>query len=221
MTTIDNSKAILDGVFSDATVTVPANTTYNAYTVLGRNASGKLTAFSTNNNVDAVAAAKATGELTFTGTAETSVPIVTKVKTAGNIVFETLETAAIPTGETTITIPARAVEAGADGNIAASTTLSLVAAISGISAVANGAKFSGGADAVAQFIAEPSYILAHSIENSTDSSVDYPLARVLECGDVDMAKAVFVKTADATDENVLTALKNNGIRLVHVDYATA
>ena len=36
-----------------------------------------------------------------------------------------------------------------------------------------------------------------------------------------MAKAVFVKTADATDENVLTALKNNGIRLVHVDYATA
>ena len=120
MTTIDNSKAILDGVFSDRTVTVPANTTYAAYTVLGLNSSGKLTAFSTNNE----------------GT-------------------------------------------------------------------------------------EPSYILAHSIENSTNAAVDYPLARVLECGDADQSKVVFIKAADKSDAAVLTALKNNGIRLVHVDYATA
>ncbi len=125
---IDNSKAILDGVYSDATVTVPAKTTYAANTVLGFNSSGKLTAFSTDNNVAA-----------------------------------------------TSTTPA--------------------------------------------FEAEPSYILAHPIANETNAAVDYPLARVLECGDVDIDKAVFVKTADASSAKVITALKNNGIRLVHVDYA--
>lgn len=125
---IDNSKAILDGVYSDATVTVPAKTTYAAYTVLGLNSSGKLTAFSTDNNVAA-------------------------------------------------------------------------------------------AEDTPAFEAEPSYILAHPIANDTSDAVDYPLARVLECGDVDIKKAVFVKTADASNAKVVTALKNNGIRLVHVDYA--
>lgn len=126
---IDNSKAILDGVYSDATVTVPAKTTYAAYTVLGLNSSGKLTAFSTDNNVAA-------------------------------------------------------------------------------------------AEDTPAFEAEPSYILAHPITNDTSDAVDYPLARVLECGDVDIKKAVFVKTADASNAKVVTALKNNGIRLVHVDYAS-
>lgn len=125
---VDNSKAILDGVFSDATVTVAANTTYAANTVLGFNSSGKLTAFTTDNNV-----------------------------------------------EGTPTTPA--------------------------------------------FEAEPSYILAHPIVNDTSSAVDYPLARVLECGEVDIAKAVFIKAADAKNAKVIAALKNNGIRLVHVDYA--
>ena len=129
MTTIDNRNAILEGVYSDATVLVPANTTYEAYTVLGLNADGALTAYSTDNDVEA-------------------------------------------TSDT----PA--------------------------------------------FKGEPSYILAHSITNSDASnSIEYPLARVLECGDVDIEKAVFVKAADATNAAVLTSLKNNGIRLVHVDYA--
>lgn len=128
MTKIDNSKAILDGVFSDITVTVPAKTTYAANTVLGLNSQGKITAFTSDNNVKA-------------------------------------------------------------------------------------------SEGVAGFIAEPSYILAHQIENTTESPIEYPLARVLECGEVDIAKAVFIKAADAEDVNVLTALKNNGIRLVHVDYA--
>lgn len=125
---VDNSKAILNGVYSDATVTVPANTTYEANTILGFNSTGKLTAFTTDNNV--------------AGTSTTSA-----------------------------------------------------------------------------FEAEPSYILAHPIANETSAAIDYPLARVLECGEVDIAKAVFIKAADATDAKVIAALKNNGIRLVHVDYA--
>lgn len=122
MTKIDNSKAILDGVYSDATVTVPANAAYEAYTVLGLNADEKLTAYSSDNDKDG-------------------------------------------------------------------------------------------------FISEPSYILAHPIVNETNAAVDYPLARVLECGEVDIEKAVFIKAEDAQNPKVLAALKNNGIRLVHVDYA--
>lgn len=53
MAHINNSKVILDGIFSDASIYVPANTTYAEGTVLGRNSSGKLTAFSSDLNVAA------------------------------------------------------------------------------------------------------------------------------------------------------------------------
>lgn len=53
MTTIDNSKIFLGGVFTDADVYVAANTNYVNGTVLGRNSSGKLVAFSSDNNVAA------------------------------------------------------------------------------------------------------------------------------------------------------------------------
>ena len=53
MTHIDNSRIFHEGVYADASVLVPANTTYKVGTVLGRNKAGKLTAFSTDNNVAA------------------------------------------------------------------------------------------------------------------------------------------------------------------------
>lgn len=53
MTHIDNSRIFHEGVYTNASVLVPANTTYKAGTVLGRNKDGKLTAFSTDNNVAA------------------------------------------------------------------------------------------------------------------------------------------------------------------------
>ena len=53
MTTIDNSKIFLGGIFTDAEVKVAANTTYYAGTILGRNVSGDLVAFSSDNNVEA------------------------------------------------------------------------------------------------------------------------------------------------------------------------
>lgn len=45
MTHIDNSKVFHDGVYADASVLVPANTTYKIGTVLGRNADGALTGY--------------------------------------------------------------------------------------------------------------------------------------------------------------------------------
>ncbi len=51
MTHIDNSKIFHEGVYADVTLTVAASTTLKVGTVLGRNSSGKLVAFSTDNNV--------------------------------------------------------------------------------------------------------------------------------------------------------------------------
>lgn len=53
MTQIDNSKIFLEGVYADVSVKNAANTTLEAGTVLGRNSSGDLVAFSTDNNVAA------------------------------------------------------------------------------------------------------------------------------------------------------------------------
>lgn len=55
-TIIDNSKIFLGGTFDDANVKVPANTTYKAGTVLGLNATGEITAFTTANNAEGFSA---------------------------------------------------------------------------------------------------------------------------------------------------------------------
>lgn len=129
MATVDNSKIFHEGTYSDVSVTVPANTTYQAGTVLGRNKDGDLVAFSTDNNV-----------------------------------------AASPGPE---------------------------------------------------FNTSPLYILAQSIENKDGSNAEeFDLVRVFESGVVDAAKLIFIKTADATDIEVLDALKTNGFRLRNVEELT-
>lgn len=52
MTKIDNSKIFLGGVYADAAVNVPAQTTYKEGTVLARNADGYLTAYTSANDTD-------------------------------------------------------------------------------------------------------------------------------------------------------------------------
>lgn len=129
MTTVDNSKIFHEGTYSDVTIKVPAQTTYQAGTVLGRNKDGDLVAFSTDNNV-----------------------------------------AASPGPE---------------------------------------------------FNTSPLYILAQSIENKDESNAEeFDLVRVFESGVVDAAKLIFVKTADATDIEVLDALKTNGFRLRNIEELT-
>lgn len=129
MTTVDNSKIFHEGTYSDVTIKVPAETTYQAGTVLGRNKDGDLVAFSTDNNV-----------------------------------------AASPGPE---------------------------------------------------FNTSPLYILAQTIENKDESNAEeFDLVRVFESGVVDAAKLIFIKTADATDVEVLDALKTNGFRLRNVEELT-
>ena len=56
MSIIDNSKIFISGTFDDADVKVPAKTTYKAGTVLGLNADGDITAFTTENDGEGFAA---------------------------------------------------------------------------------------------------------------------------------------------------------------------
>lgn len=90
-------------------------------------------------------AIKATGTLTFTGTAGSTIPYQTRVA-SGNILFECLESGIIETGETTVDIPAQCVYKGIIGNVGAGAIDTLIETISGISAVTNTNAFSGGAE---------------------------------------------------------------------------
>lgn len=74
----------------------------------------------------------------------------------------------------------------------------------------------GSAEAVQAFIAEPTYILAQDLTNPGTSSIEVPMVRVFESGEVDAAMIVFSKAADATDAGVLAAMKNNGFNLRNV-----
>lgn len=129
MTHIDNSKIFHNGVYADASVLVPASTTYKIGTVLGRNSDGKLTAFSS------------------------------------------------------------------DLNVAAS-------------------------EGVEAFTSSPLYILAQTVTNETASPLTCDLVRVFDSGVVDKNGLIFVKSSDATNDEVLDALRVNNFRLVNVEELT-
>lgn len=92
------------------------------------------------------AGVKATVMVTFTGSAGTVVPIGTLCVTSGRLSFAT--DAALTLGDTgTGTVSATAVEVGAEYNIPANTIITTQEAISGVTAVTNEEKATGGTDA--------------------------------------------------------------------------
>ncbi len=95
-------------------------------------------------------AAKAEGILTFTVdsalSTDLTIPAGTVCMTAGLVRFETTEAAVLPAGEVRVEASARAVEAGAAGNVGGGTILSMAVAPVGVSRVSNASPFSGGVD---------------------------------------------------------------------------
>ncbi len=95
-------------------------------------------------------AAKAEGSIQFSVDTAAStgrpIPAGTVCMTAGLVRFETVEDGVLPAGELTTLVRARAVEAGAAGNAAAGTILSLAVAPVGVSRCVNPEGFSGGTD---------------------------------------------------------------------------
>lgn len=62
----------------------------------------------------------------------------------------------------------------------------------------------------------PLYILAQTVVNEGDAADEFPLVRAFEEGVVDAAKLIFKNESDATNEEVLDALKTNGYKLRNV-----
>ena len=91
-------------------------------------------------------AVKATGQVTFTGTDGTVIPVGTRVSTddVEPIYFVTTEEGTITGGS--VTVAAEAETAGAAGNVAAGEITLVVGDLSGVASVTNSAPFDGGAD---------------------------------------------------------------------------
>ena len=96
-------------------------------------------------------AVRAEGTLRFfvTTAAQTdrTIPAGTVCMTAGLVRFETTRAGVLPAGKLQTDIPARAVEPGSAGNIAAGTVVSLAVAPVGVAGCGNPKAFGGGADA--------------------------------------------------------------------------
>ena len=96
-------------------------------------------------------ASRAEGTLRFSvspaAARDIPIPAGTVCLTAGLAAFETTETGVLPAGATWTEIPARAVEPGAGGNVAARTIRTMTVAPAGIGSVINPEPFNGGGEA--------------------------------------------------------------------------
>ncbi|MCP3916136.1 MAG: baseplate J/gp47 family protein [bacterium] len=90
------------------------------------------------------AATFAVGDVDFAGTDGTEIPIGTRLRRSDDVLFETTGAAEIDAGAATASVAA--VEAGAAGNTAAGTPLSLFSPVAGVQSGAVAQEISGGAD---------------------------------------------------------------------------
>ena len=93
-------------------------------------------------------AAQAEGTIRFqcdaAASSDLDIPLGTVCMTAGLVRFETTEAAVLGAGETYVDVPARAVEPGTGGNVAAGSILTMAVAPVGVSRCTNPAPFTGG-----------------------------------------------------------------------------
>lgn len=101
--------------------------------------------------VERKSAAPAKGTIRFSVPAaaqsDRTIPVGTVCMTAGLVRFETTEEAVLEAGSLYADVPAQALEAGAAGNAAAGTILTMAVAPAGVAACTNPAAFAGGVDA--------------------------------------------------------------------------
>ena len=97
-----------------------------------------------------LAAARAEGVLRFSSSgaaaADYAIGEGTTVMTSGGVRFETTEAAVLKKGESYVDVPARAMEAGADGNAVAGAVHIMAAYPVGVARCVNPAAFTGGSD---------------------------------------------------------------------------
>ena len=120
---------------------------YQATQLLPDSATDYLPRWGNIKGVSQTAAVAAGGNVVFTGNVGTAIPVSTVVQTGGGVQYATASAAAI-TATGTVSVPVVAVVAGAAGNAAAGTNLTLTTAIIGVSpsAAVDLPGLTGGAD---------------------------------------------------------------------------
>lgn len=123
------------------------------------------------------AAVKATGTATFTGTATTAIPSVTRISTASTestpaVVFQTTAAATVGAGGT-VDVAIEAVDAGVTGNVSAGTIVFLESPIAGIESVTNANPTTGGMDQEDDVTLLPRYLTKVKSPSAGGNKADY------------------------------------------------
>lgn len=104
-----------------------------------------MLAYASRRGITPRLAVAATGTITYSGTVGAAVPANTEARTAGGVAYINTASGTIGAGGT-VTLAAQAVLAGAAGNAAGGTALTLTAAPSGVQSNASIASMTSGAD---------------------------------------------------------------------------
>jgi Uncharacterized homolog of phage Mu protein gp47 len=133
--------------------------------------------------IERKAARTATGMLTFGREypAGTDLPIpagtVCSTRMEPAIQFETTQDAFVPAGEMQVQVEAKAVEAGARGNVAAQMIVQAITPAAGVTSVINAAPFAGGVDEEGDDALRERLLQSYaSISNGTNAAYYYDLA---------------------------------------------
>lgn len=144
-------------------------------------------------------AAKAVGELTFTGTADAVVPKGTIVSATNRARFVTLAAATVgATGSATVS--AQAYDVGPDGNAAASTITTIVTPVTNIDTVTNAAAFIGGRNRETEAEFRARYY--RSVKRASGANVDAIRGEILTVPGVIHA---------AVQDNTTSSANTNGL----------
>ena len=155
-------------------------------------------------------ASYATGEVTFTGTAGTVIPLQFLVST-GKYQFWTQQIATIPSGGT-VDVPIRALELGNTSNVLASTITTIVNPLTGVTAVTNTLATTGGADVETDEALRNRYDESVSLGGaSTTSAIEAELLQVQNVVDARVTENVTMATVDGVPAKAFEAMVYGGV----------
>lgn len=142
-------------------------------------------------------AQKATGYVTFTGTAGTVIPVGFLVKTIAGLQYAVLADGRIPDAGT-ITLPVQATDTGSDFNVAAGTVKEIVNPLDGVASCTNAAVIDGGRGRETDEEFRDRY--AQSVDFAGGVNADALAAEILQNVDSVYSAICYENDTDDTDE---------------------
>ncbi len=185
-------------------------------------------------NMQRKTAAKAYGSLTFyiSEPLESDVPvpegIICSVEGSEYLQFVTTQSAVIPAGDLSVTVPAQALETGSAYNAKAGTVTTIVTPPGFVNRVENALDFEGGWDdesdeALRKRIMSSYSVPPTGLSRKSIAEVVMKIDDVLDCNVIKRAANdldVYVKTKDGTISNELRAQINDALLVAYVTIVT-